>query len=75
MPKKTYPGQHKFRIVQNEPKPIRDQSKQAKHRADARMQMANLRDRRLKQQHYNDVITEQIMIELALKRYKFNAIF
>lgn len=63
MPQKTYPGQHKFRIVQN------NEAKQANRRAYVRKQMANLRQKHLKERHDNYVIAEEIMSELAMERY------
>jgi hypothetical protein len=64
MPQQFYPGQHKFRIFSNS-----DKIKQAKRRANKSAQMVNLREKRIRDRHYSDVVDEQMAARLAQERY------
>ena len=64
MPQQFYPGQHKFRIFSNS-----DKTKSTKRRANKTAQMANLRKKRLRDQHHSDVVDKQMVARLAQERY------
>lgn len=65
MPRQLYPGQYTFRIFSND----NEKSKRTNRRADIQRNMANLRQRHQKDQQSSNIISETVMVVMAMKRY------